>query len=96
MEAYKKLIYCPVDIINSIPLYLVNGQDEYSLGLMYKAIKDNVTFPFDRSADMLIIEKTEVDLSMWFKSKRPLITWPFVKNEFITWMDKVQRMKEAS
>lgn len=38
----------------------------------------------------------EMDLNMWFESKNPLVTWPLVKNVFIAWMDKVQKVQKAS
>lgn len=64
MEAYKEMIDGQVNIIDFIPLNPTNGQDEYNLGLVYKATNNNVTFPFNRSAYMLFIKKIEVDLSM--------------------------------
>lgn len=95
IKAYKELIDSQTDTIDLIPLYPANSNDEYSLNLVYKTTDDSIVFPFNRSANMLFIKKSEVDLSMWFESKKPLIIWPLVKSEFITWIDKIQRVKEA-
>lgn len=89
MEAYKELIDSQADTINPMPLHPTNGQDEYSLGPIYKTTNNSIAFLFDRSTYLLFIKKSEANLSMWLESKKPLITWSMVKSEFITWIDKV-------
>lgn len=74
IEASKELINSQANTIDLILFCSTNGQDEYSLGPIYKTTNDNIAFPFDRSADMFFIKKTKVSLSIWFESRKPLIT----------------------
>lgn len=76
MEAYKEIIGGLANNVDFVPLCLTNGETQYSLGSVYNIMDDSVTFPFDRLTNMLFIKKMDVELSMWFEYKKPLITWP--------------------
>lgn len=65
------------------------GNNEYTLGPYYKIPNRSLAFPYNGYADLLLIEHQEVDLSMWFDSTKPLVTWLSIKDKFIKWIDKV-------
>lgn len=97
MEAYKDYIDKENTANDPVDLKPINSQDEYSLSPTYKIINNSLAYyPFDKSGDSFFLEKPEVDLSMWFESKKSLIIWSLVKNEFLSWMNKVQKVKAAS
>lgn len=93
--AYKDLIKEEQSNFNTVTLHLINIQDEYILGPISKIIDKSFVFPQDISSDLLFMDHSFVDLTMWFESKKPLVTWPLIKKEFITQMDKLQKVKEA-
>lgn len=43
----------------------------------------------------LLTKWTDIDLGIGFESRKPLTTWPIIKEDFIKWMDKLQKAKEA-
>lgn len=49
-------------------------QDEYILSYVYKSIDSSLAFPYDWSVDILPIERSDVDLIIWFEFGRPLTT----------------------
>lgn len=63
-------------------------------GLLYKIIDRGVAFPYDKATNLLLIECSKVDLSMWFEFTKPLVIQPLINDEFIAWMDKIQKAKE--
>lgn len=79
VEAYHTILKKGVDAINPIILTLENSQDQYILGLTYKVIGDNMAFSFNRYANVMLLERTNVDLSMWFRSTKSLTTCPLWK-----------------
>lgn len=74
MEAYKEVIKELVAMSTLLPS-VSSMQDEYNLDPVYNIIDDSIAFPFDRFIDLLFIDRTKLDLGMWFESKKPLITW---------------------
>lgn len=84
IEAYKKVVDELADKVDSVTPCLVNAQDKYNLGLVYHVTDDSMAYPFDKFVDMFFNQKTEVYLGIQFESKKPLVTWLLVKNEFIT------------
>lgn len=92
MTAYKDFIDKENGTIDSIILCPVNAYSEYSLGPTYNVIDNSLAYSFNRFGDLLFLERPEVDLNMWFGFKSPFVTWSLVKNKFISWMDKVQKL----
>lgn len=84
MKGYNDHLEKEKASINLMVLNPINAQGEYSLGRIYKIIDYSLAYLFDRSEDSLLLEKPEVDLSIWFESKKPLVTWPLVKSEFLS------------
>lgn len=89
MDAYKAHLDEKWVAIDHVVLNLINAQSEHLLGPTYKITNNSLAYPFDRSGDSLFLEKPNVDLSIWFESKKPLVTWPLVKSKFLSWMDKI-------
>lgn len=69
MEVCKEVIEELSNNVDFVPLCPINAQDEYTLGLGYNVTDDSVAFSFNRSANILFIEKTKVDLEIGFEPK---------------------------
>lgn len=93
MEAYKEVVEELANNIDLVTLRSINALDEYNLNCVYHVTGHNVAYLFDRFADKLFIEKIEVDLRIWFESKKP---WSLaLGKEQIHYLD-VLKVKEAS
>lgn len=69
MEPYKNSVDEKNVVVDPIILNPINTQDEYSLSPSYKIIHNSLAYPFDKSSDLLFLEKLKVDLNIWFESK---------------------------